>query len=89
MQPLFWNKVPRTGLASSVWGEIEGSGIEPLDLGDLAAEFAVAPVSVAGGGAQGAAKAGQKKAPDTLLGMQRANNVGEWQMLACGRGRVG
>lgn len=82
LKPFFWSKVSANVAGSSVWSEVDA--IEPVDLGDLAAEFAVVPVAVGNagiGGAGGAAGrpggvgAGGKKVPGTLLGMQRANNV--------------
>lgn len=79
LKPFFWSKVSVNVAGSSVWAEVDA--IEPVELGDLAAEFAVAPVAavVAGAGADaGGTKlggVGGRKGPGTLLGMQRANNV--------------
>jgi len=80
LKPFFWSKLNANNVTSSVWAEVDA--IEPLELGDVAAEFAVAPPAARvgqdgnrGGAGSKVVMGGGKKAPGTLLGMQRANNV--------------
>lgn len=73
-QPFFWNKLATQSTLPSVWTDLDSIPSSTLNLDDLVADFAVGSPAISKVSAGSGEK---KKAVVSLLGLSRANNIGE------------